>query len=238
MKFAIILPWSPTNDIHRQRSFRWVTRRYQKAFPDAEIVLGQCDPTKPFNRSQAILNGAMQTDARILVCADADVWTNIRSAVQVTDSMGWAVPHLMIHRLSLASTHEVLGGATPHPGMSLAGGNARDMAPYRGNVSGTCLVIRRDALFDVPPDVRFIGWGQEDQAWGTALRLLVGKPWRGKNPLYHLWHPPAPRMDRVNGAPESAALWKRYVRCAHDPDRMRSLLNESKELWHAQGIHP
>lgn len=238
IRFDIVIPWSPANDLHRKRAFQWVVRQYQLNYPESNIIIGTCDHSKAFNRSEALLRGAMQSDAPVLVCADADVWTHIGPAVDFANTVGWAVPHLMIHRLAPDSTHQVLMGAAPHPRMLLSDDNERDRAPYRGNVSGTLLVIRRDALFDVPPDIRFVGWGQEDQAWGTALNLLVGKPWRGKNPLYHLWHPPAPRMDRVNGSMDSVALWKRYAQCARDHDTMRSLLNESKDLWNAKGIHP
>ena len=48
--------------------------------------------------------------------------------------------------------------------------------PYPGNPTGTLLVIPREMVLDVPPDVRFKGWGQEDEAWGGALKRLVGNP--------------------------------------------------------------
>lgn len=231
MAIGVVIPWRPS-DRHRERALDWVTRRYEHAFPDADIRLGSCDPSLPFNRAEAILDGAARSDADVLVIADSDSWCDSVNLAVMAVAMGtapWAVPHRLIHRLSAESTEQVYTGADWHH-LPLSTDNRQDRKPYVGNEAGTLLVIRRDVLFDVPPDVRFIGWAREDKAWSYALRLLVAPPWRGDGDLVHLWHPPQERPSRVKGSPASEALYRRYVRVRRNPAGMRTLIDETRSV--------
>lgn len=212
---------------HRTAALQWVTNRYMVEHPDWELVHASGDTPDGYSRSQAIIAGAHLASGDLLVISDGDVWCDPTEALGRTIEHGWAVPHTLIHRLSRESTDLVLAGADWR-GLPLSNDNPQDSSPYKGNASGTLLTIRSDVLADVPPDVRFVGWGQEDEAHGDALRTLVGPPWRGELDLVHLWHPPQPRTSRTTGSSHSRALRRRYLNATRSPERMRTLIEESR----------
>lgn len=224
MNVSVVIPWR-NGCPHRESALTWVQARFAWDHPDWQVVLGE-SPDGPFNRSAAILDGARRCDGDVILVADGDVWCDTVNAVQVARDAGWAVPHQLIHRLSPESTLLVLGGADWR-GLPLSTDNRQDSKPYRGNATGTLVAVRRDVLLDVPPDVRFVGWGREDNAWGRALTVLVGEPWRGSEDLVHLWHPPQERPNRVQANPESEQLWHRYRTAGLR--EIRELVEESKE---------
>jgi hypothetical protein len=100
--------------------------------------------------------------------------------------------------------------------------------PYIGYAGGGIAAMPRATYADVPIDPRFEGWGQEDASWALALTRLVGRPWRGSAPLWHLWHPPQPRRERAIGSDANEELWLRYRR-AKPADVMRELVDEARE---------
>jgi len=89
------------------------------------------------------------------------------------------------------------------------------------------MALRRDLYEQVPIDPRFVGWGQEDQAWHLALRRIAGMGVRGRADLWHLWHPPQPRLSRQTGSETSAELLHRYQR-ANTAQAMSALIGE---IW-------
>lgn len=224
MTVAVVFPWR-SGCPYREELYRWVRGKYETLHPDWELVTGRSDEGL-FSRSQAILDGAARTDADVLVVADADVWCDPTEAVDHIEAHGWAVPHLLVHRLSPESTQRLLAGEDWR-GLPLSTDNRQDRRPYRGNETGTLVVLRRDVLEAVPPDRRFVGWGQEDEAWAIALRGLHGVPWRGRADLVHGWHPPQPRKSRVTGSDASAALLARYRR-VRTAQALRELVDEAR----------
>ena len=231
MTVSLVVPYR-AGDPWREAAWEWVQVRYP---PEWEQVLGQCAPG-PFNRSEAILEGASRASGDVLVVADADVWCDatVDAVAQVQDGKAWAVPHRRIYRLSKESTTRVLFGAPWH-GLPLSEDNRQDRRPYIGNAGGTLLVLSRAALEKAPPDPRFMGWGQEDEAWGCALRTLVGPVRRGVADLVHLWHPAQPRLDRRKGNPENVQLWQRYRRAEGSRPRMAALVDEGRVAHGARG---
>lgn len=221
MTVSVVVPWSPGCP-HRERAWEFVRARYE----GLEIVTGD-SPPGPYNRSAAIVNGARRASGDVLLIADADVFLagELDQVVAEATRVGWAVPHLLLHRLSPESTDQVIAGADWR-GLPLSTDNRQDRRPYKGNETGTMVAVRRDVLLEVPPDVRFVGWGSEDQAWAMALRTIVGKPWRGTDDLVHLWHPPQPRLTRVVGTEENRRLLNRYRRARQSVAAMRSLVDE------------
>lgn len=142
----------------------------------------------------------------------------------VEQGADWAVPHYHVNRLTEHATAEIL-----------AGGYSTDTTerPYKGQAGGGITVIPRSVYERIPLDPRFVGWGQEDSSWELALTALVGKPWRGTKPLWHLWHPPQERTTRRYGNPDSKRLWLRYhqaMRAAKRGDRtvMERLVEEAR----------
>lgn len=225
MTVAVVFPWR-AGCPWREASYEWTRARYQSIYPDWEQVEGR-SPDGPFSRAAAILDGASRTNADILVVADADVWCDPSDSIRHANRVGWAVPHLNIHRLSDDASRRYMAGH-PLAGLDLDRSNRQDSKPYRGNETGTLVVIRRDVLDIAPPDRRFVGWGQEDNAWGDALNCLIGQPWRGTDDLVHLWHPPQERLNRVVGNEAGRALARRYRRARRQPAQMRALIEEAR----------
>lgn len=229
MSVAVVVPWRDNGCAYRYRNWEWVQEQFAVRYPDWPVVTGPSSEG-PFNRSEAILRGAASCDADVLVVHDADVWFDgdLDEVVErVAVGSGWAVPHWHLVRLSAAASAAVLDGATLSADLAVA------ERPYKGNATGTLLVIHRSLLFSVPPDVRFVGWGQEDEAWGAALETLYGRPARGPHDLYHLWHPEPQRMNRREGNREGVALRKQYDRANRDRRGMRRVADAAVAAWEA-----
>lgn len=225
MNVSVLVPWAPGCP-HREAAWSHIRATYASEFPTWEIITGDGATPDGFSRTRAILDAYDRSTGDALVVADADCWVHPGLAVLAAVENGWAVPHTLIHRLSADSTAQVLAGASWR-GLPLSTDNQQDQRPYKGNETGTCVVLRRDVFVQVPPDPRFVGWGQEDQAWGLALRCLIGPPWRGTDDLVHLWHPPQPRQNRRVGSPEGMGLLRRYQSARRNPGRMRQLIEEA-----------
>lgn len=224
MTVAVLIPWS-TGCSWRERAWEWVQARYTESHPEWKIITGSTD-VEGFSRTQAILDARQRTDADTLVVGDADVWCDgLSEAVNRVERHGWAIPHLMLHRLSPESTEQVYEGQDWR-GLPLSTDNRQDSRPYRGHETDTLCVFRADVFDRVPPDPRFVGWGQEGDAWRAALHTLVGPPWRGSADLVHYWHPPQPRQTRAVGNSKSYALWRRYAAARGDRHAMEFLVNE------------
>lgn len=159
----------------------------------------------------------------VVVIADADVVCDpTRALEQVRAGAPWAVPHDQVRRLDQTGTLAALRNFQLDEDLPL------DEPPYRGIECGGMVVAKRETLLDVPPDARFIGWGQEDECWAVALKELVGEPWRGTETLYHLWHPPQDRYTRVRGSIASWDLKIRYMDARGHPEQMRALVEEGR----------
>lgn len=199
---------------HRLKALEFTRKRYPWPVTVAE-------GGEPWSKGAALRPAIEASSADIIVIADADCWTDgLPAALEaVEQGADFAIPHRKVYRLSEESTaHYMSTGEVRHP---------FDRRPYTGMAGGGFVVAPRETLLDCPPDPRFVGWGQEDESWALALTCLHGMPWRGDADLIHLWHPPAPRMSRRKGSPESWALYRRYRDAARDPLAMRKLIEEA-----------
>lgn len=222
MSTCVLIPWRSTDCPHRTRALAYVLSRY--ATTGWPVVIGRHDASEgPWNKALAVTDALTQTQAEILILADADCWTEgLPDAVQaVKDGAPWAIPHRGVHRLNQDATTRYMAGE-PLDGLPLG------ERAYLGVEGGGLVVIRRAAYEAAPFDARFTGWGNEDEAAGFAWRGLHGPPWRGKAPLIHLFHPPQERATRKFGSMDSRDLRKRYARARHDPDAMRRLIEEGR----------
>lgn len=218
------MPWHP-GCRHRDDAWRFLHRRHTDEGRD--VIVGTVAPG-PWIKALGVWNAAHRTDADVVAVADADVWCDgLDEAVEaVRDGAPWAVPHRRVLRLDQPSTAETIRTGT-------FGGNL-EQKPYVGIEGGGVVVIRRDDLLAVPPDPRFVGWGQEDISWGLALAGLLGKPWRGTADLWHLWHPPQERINRFIGSKASKALWAQYrTGERRDPHRLAELVGEARRILEA-----
>lgn len=203
---------------YRERARRWVMDRCQGVGVPARLGL---HAGGEWCKAQALNSAVESSDAEIIAVSDADVWTaGLAEAVgAVAGGAPWAIPHRDVHRLTERSTEEVLAGADWRDAET-------EQAPYKGLPGGGIVVAAREVIEAIPPDPRFVGWGQEDESWAMALETLLGPPWRGGEPLVHLWHPPQERMTRRRGSAANWSLRCRYLAARGDPEAMRTLLEE------------
>lgn len=227
MSVHVAVPWAGDCP-HRTAALHWVARQWGDAGHRVTLGIPNGDT---WVKADAVRNAIGDSTAPILVVADADVWTDgVPEAIdRVRAGAAWAVPHLKVHRFTQAATAEILDGRSPDPALPIEPFNEGG-APiaYGGVMGGGIVVLRRDVYDACPLDPRFEGWGQEDEAWGKALRCLYGPPARLKHPLWHLWHPPQQRQSRGVGSDAGAALYRRYAKAFGRPDQMRALIDEAR----------
>lgn len=214
---AVLIPWAG-QCAHRLAALSFVRDWYTRHFPDWQLCIGHAAEGPSWCKAEAVRDALSQTDAEILVVADADCYTvHIESAVQAIGAgFDWAVPHYTVHRLSSEATRTVIEDGTDPASLPRTIRNYTQM-PYTGYPGGGITVVSREAYARSPLDPRFTGWGQEDECWAIALRALFGAPYRPqRGPLWHLWHPPQRRSSRAVGSPASQELRTRYRRAARD----------------------
>ena len=225
-RVAVVIPWQES-DPYRRRALEWVRDRYRSEFPDWEIIVAP-GPT-PWCKAVPVMRAARSTTADVLVIADADVWTTGLStaADAVLDGEAWGMPHTLVKRLTPAATERLTAGELVEE---------LDEKAYHGIPGGGITILPRPVLLDVPMDARFIGWGQEDEAFGVALTAIYGPGYRAPDDLIHLWHPPQERSSRVRGNADGWRLRRRYLKARHDPKLLRVLLEEAHD--HLASPHP
>ncbi len=237
MTVSVLVPYRPDSP-ERTRAWRWVASWWADHHPDFQVVAG-AGPDGPWRKALAVADALSRADGDLLVIADADVVTDgVGAAVaQVEAGAAWAIPHRWVHRLSEAATTMVydgtdllraadLGGYAFHAGP--AGAPAMPRRPYVGVAGGGMLVLPRTTYERAPLDPRFAGWGSEDLAPACALAALAGRPWRGTDRMFHLYHPLQPRLNAHVGNADSHALLVRYQYAAKaGPDAMAALLAEA-----------
>lgn len=217
---TVVIPWAGSCP-YRVRARDWLRSWYSNNFPDWECVIarGRADP---WCKARAVMPAVEQSRSDTVVLSDADVFCpNVGKALEsVIRGAAWAVPHNRVVRLDERATEQLLAGADA--------GSSYAEPPYAPMIGGGLLVARRDVLLEAPLDGRFVGWGQEDECHGRALRCIFGEAWQGRGELVHLWHPPQARKSRSIGSDESWALRRRYRRARSDPAAMRALLEEAR----------
>lgn len=234
MTTALIVPWRG-GDPDRERAWAWLSTWWATRWPRWDLVMGEAPPG-PWCKAAAVADALTRTDADTLVIADADVYVpdGIGDAVAavVDRSVPWSMPHLRVYRLTAAGTDRLIThGLTPPAARSVPTRAGKPVGPalvvesHKGTAGGGCVVLPRALYGQVPMDPRFLGWGQEDESWGRALTVTVGPPWRLSQPLWHLWHQPAPRQARAVGSAAGLALYRRY-RAAATPAQVQALISE------------
>jgi hypothetical protein len=218
MSVAVLVPFT-SNEPWRVRARNHVVAWYATA--GYEVIEGTCP--EPWRKAVAVAGAARRTDADILVVADADCLCDgvDQAATAVFSGATWAVPHNLVHRLDETATEAVYDGTDPEAT------TGRLQRPYVGFAGGGIVAIARTVYDRVPLDPRFEGWGGEDSSWALALTCLAGEPARFAAPLFHLFHPPAPRMSRRWGTAAGRALEIRYRLARNNRRQMADLLAEA-----------
>ena len=233
---TVVVPWRDGCD-HRRRALAWTLPRLERAAD--QVLIGELPAEAPWCKAAAVAAALPEVTGDVLAIVDADLgiddelWLQ-RCVTALVVGHDWAMPHGPVWRLGPAGTDRVVAGDAPDDWVTpkvvtdskLGRSDLLDQPPYNGFDGGGCVVLPTELYERVPLDPRFVGWGQEDEAWAHALSTLAGEPWRGEANLWHLWHPPQPRMDRRWGSPASEALGRRYEAASGDPDTMADLVAE------------
>lgn len=209
------------SDPVRARTLEWVRQRYERHHDLPTIVATNPHPEWSKGDAVNIEIGASRAD--IIVCADADSFVadeHLQYAIGQAERVGWAMPHSVVKRLTRTASLDVMRGEAMPRRRRL------ERAGYPALPGGGIVVATRDAWRTVRGfDPRFRGWGGEDHAIGLAMRTLVAPLARARlAPLWHLWHPPAPRCRQPSD--DTRALDKRYRAARDDPAAMRALIGE------------
>ena len=233
MGVEVIIPWRDGCE-HRRRALDWLLRQLD----GLTVTVAEHDDG-PWVKALAVMPAVEASPADVIVIHDADVWLGpddtldtLSNAVRsVEDGAAWVVPHGKVRRLTSKATCDVYVGRTFD---TLTDGDLAEPA-YYGVAAGGLVVMARTVALDTPLDPRFEGWGGEDHAWGYAIGALWGMPVRGSVPLWHLWHPPAERVDRRIGSHASENLRRRYRDARVQAADMRRLVAEVPTPWRTGG---
>lgn len=239
-RVCVLVPYRGDDGGPRDMAWEFMRVWWGREHPTYAVVEGGCRPG-PWCKAEAVADALRHTSpGDTLIISDCDVLCDgVGPAVAAvsTGTAAWAVPHHRVNRLTLDATRALYaGGGLPaqppppsrrlHHQRDAASSSPQVERSYTGIVGGGLVVLPRALYERVPLDPRFTGYGQEDTSWGLALRHMAGEPMRGRDPLWHLWHPPQERSKVPGiGSPESLALYHRYVR-ALTPDVMAGLLAE------------
>lgn len=216
---SVILPWRPGCP-HREASRDWLVAKIEREHPDWQIIEAD-HPGEDWSKAEAIRLGVERSYGDVIVVHDADVWSDgtPEAIEQVRKGTPWAMPHGRVVRLDdVAST------------LYRQGSRAKDTVrrtserPYQGIIGGGIVVVPRTTAEQIPPDIRFRGWGGEDESWGYALETLAGTPFRGGHDLIHLWHPPQARRTRAHGSKENVDLAAQYRAARGNREAMMRLM--------------
>lgn len=228
----VALPWAATSP-EREAALGWVAHQWGSlGLHHGQLMLGLGQTDDGWCKAAGVENAIRDRPGDILAISDADVFTDgvVEAVERVRAGAPWVIPHHKVHRLAQEATGDVLAGRPPHVEMPLDRSFGPDIPglAYAGVMGGGIVVCRRDVYEQCPLDPRFVGWGQEDESWGLALRCLYGPPVRLSEPLWHLWHPPQPRLNRGTGSEAGMALYRRYSRAKRRPEEMRALIEEGR----------
>lgn len=223
---SVIIPfWG--DDLDRLAALQWVSLKLQSL--DFSVVVAQPSNEGPFSKGAVLWPAIRRSDADIFVLHDADVYCNGLSEAIDAVSSGqavWARPHDRVWRLSEASSGLFRASDDQIPHLA----SLKILrSPYRGITGGGIVVLRREVALNIPIDPRFVGWGQEDMAFGEALWCLSAAPWIGLAPLIHFWHEPEARLNPKWGSLENRKLYERYHRAIADPSQMQALVAEAHD---------
>lgn len=226
-RVAVVVPYRPDGGGPRERNWVELAGRWRRDYPGWELRDG-VHLDGAWCKASAAETALDGCTADVLVVADADVWCEpaqaLLDAVTLVRSgrRPWVVPHRRVARLSPAGTGRWIAGERDGVGL--------DQAPYRGIAGGGLFVISRAGWDSVGGfDRRFVGWGQEDLAFARAADTLIGRHHRLGGTLWHLWHPPAPRLSRQVGSAAGRDLLAEYRKAGRDAARMTEIVAAARE---------
>lgn len=196
---SILVPFKSDNG-YRDKNWSWIKKRYDTLMPNAQICMGDCD-IEPFSRSQAINNAAKLATRDIFVIADADIVVDIKQielAVTGLSLYPWIVPYMIINKLTVKQTDELLQKDPSITMSDIDFGDCEKLIGQNENriIAGGIIIVPRKYFEQIGGfDERFKGWGGEDDAFQRALDVSCGPHGRLKTTLWHLYHPLSPKTN-------------------------------------------
>ena len=190
MKISVLIPFR-SQDPQRIALWNYLRPQWEALAPDVELcsTTDTDDPEQTFSIARGMNRCRQLATGDVLLVHGADqlpprpdTWARIRSTMKTAPWM-WVYSHWM--QVQPWPTRIILAGADPYQAA---------IGPTFDHNWAVCAV--RPDVWDAIGgfDERFIGWGPEDVAFHTMLRVLYpdGSD-AGEGVMYALWHPPAPR---------------------------------------------
>lgn len=233
---------------HRDRLWAYCRARWERYFPDIEVVEGHHDEGS-FNRSAAINRAAADAgDWDLGIVIDSDVMlsvSQVRAAIDRAAGTGRVTWGHRRWRGFAESWTERWVRERKDFGPDLDR-DEMDLYVERTNpLSWSCFIVIPRAVFDDMGgfDERFRGWGFEDLAFQSVVAGLFGFE-RVEGDVVHLWHPRSDERILLGRSRSTASddyirnglLGRRYMLAlrrdhdGHDRDRPASEVERERDM--------
>lgn len=230
---SILIPFRDTGD--RKKQLQWLQKRWEKLFPEAEVIIESDDGQNPFSKTIAVNKCYKRATSDILAIVDADVWLDPKILIKAANDIrqgnaNWVRPCGTVYRLTKNFTMNLIefDPSTAFPKVKPEEHTER-ITPTVGLV---CVFSRKQFEAVGGMDERFRGWGWEDTAWNFMLDGMFGKAQIWDNIVYHLWHP---RIKDDEDKPiwpgqteRNAVVGKEYTRNRFSRSALRRMAKENK----------
>lgn len=184
---SILIPWrDPRDGSERFKAADYVARRWKHQYPDAQIVFGDHDPTKPFNRAVARNAAFAQSFGDLVIISDADTITEKENVEEAISLLERGAPWVIAHRVYYSLTNECSQSIMSRPVYERIPSRIEYHWKMERKSEAGVLVMPRDAF--VGYNAYFQGWGYEDNEFAARTNGFVGNAERTNGAVYHLWH--------------------------------------------------
>lgn len=246
---SLLMPFGG-NDPVRVQAFEWLVRYWAAQLPRAKLIIGR-DDNVPFSKTTAFNNARSRARGDILVLLDADCYIDAKVLVHCAREIRearregkrlWYIPYRHFYRLNREASQRVLASDPADP-LVFSSPPSRDDTEDQSSASnghwwGALIQVMPREAYDIVGgcDTRFAGWGGEDVAFMRAVDTLYAKHKTTPNQVLHLWHPVIRGEWKLRkwpgqlSAQDNEKLANRYYAAFGDPQRMRVLVDEYKEV--------
>jgi GT2 family glycosyltransferase len=236
-RFSLLMPHD-AGPAQCERITAWLAEHYRKLLPEAELLIGGLGHQPP-NRSANRNSLAAQATTDLLVFLDDAVLLDpedIRAAVRIAESTGSMVRFSRVAWVDRTPQPAPYRGAAPYteailqaaPGIPVSVPAAAIYSTI-SNPCGMINAVRRNVFERIGRwDETYVGWGEEDVAFGLAAETLASVHILDATG-YHLWHPRAGEQDQ--GSPShqrNVARSKAYHKARGDATAMRYLIEHRR----------